>query len=465
MSEIQPTREDAHMEIGVSFRHNPKIYSFVATGIRLSIGDKVLVRTEKGVDLGEVMELRGRVDDERAAQLMPVVRKATAEDLEHIAEQQEREKQALEICAEAIEQHGLPMKLIDANLSFDNTRLVFFFSADGRVDFRELVRDLARAFRMRIELRQIGVRDEAKLLGGLGPCGRRLCCKTFMRDFEPVGIRMAKDQGLALNPAKISGLCDRLMCCLLFEHNTYCALRDDLPKRGERVMTDHGPGTVREIALIKEELTIALDDGSEVRVRACRVWPVDGEPPPPEETSADTEGEPDAPGRTGSRATSSGRLPSSQSSAPAPPQAPEGPASEAGAEEEPSKSKRRRRSRKRRSEDEGPQTAAASPAQIQGAATSAERSEGAEGGQREDRRRSRRSRGRRSGSADQHAAQSRSARPQSHPPADAQASPASSGETGSSSRRQRRRRSRRKSGGQSERSEQSGQRSRDGGST
>ena len=157
------------------------------------------------------------------------------------------EKQALEICAEAIEQHGLPMKLIDANLSFDNTRLVFFFSADGRVDFRELVRDLARTFRMRIELRQIGVRDEAKLLGGLGPCGRRLCCKTFMRDFEPVGIRMAKDQGLALNPAKISGLCDRLMCCLLFEHKTYCALRDDLPKRGERVMTDHGPGTVREV--------------------------------------------------------------------------------------------------------------------------------------------------------------------------------------------------------------------------
>lgn len=446
MSEIQPTREDAHMEIGVSFRHNPKIYSFVATGIRLSIGDKVLVRTEKGVDLGEVMELRGRVDGERAAQLMPVVRKATAEDLEHVAEQQEHEKQALEICAEAIEQHGLPMKLIDANLSFDNTRLVFFFSADGRVDFRELVRDLARTFRMRIELRQIGVRDEAKLLGGLGPCGRRLCCKTFMRDFEPVGIRMAKDQGLALNPAKISGLCDRLMCCLLFEHKTYCTLRDDLPKRGERVMTDHGPGTVREVALIKEELTIALDDGSEVRVRAGRVWPVDGEPPPPEETGVDTEGEPGA--------TSPGRLPSSQSSAPAPPQAPEGPTSEAGAEEEPGKPKRRRRSRKRRSEDEDPQAAA----------LSAERSESAEGGQREGQRRSRRSRGRRSGGADQHAAQSGSARPQSHPSADAQASPASSGETGSSSRRQRRRRSRRKSGGQSGRSEQSGQRSRDGGS-
>ena len=274
MTETPQSRDDWHMEIGVSFRHNPKIYSFVATGTRLSIGDRVLVRTEKGVDMGEVMELKGRIMPARADELMPVVRKATADDHQHIAEQQKREKQALEICAEAIEKHGLPMKLIDANLSFDNTRLVFFFSADGRVDFRELVRDLARTFRMRIELRQIGVRDEAKLLGGLGPCGRRLCCKTFMREFEPVGIRVAKDQGLALNPSKISGLCDRLMCCLLFEHETYCALRAELPERGDRVRTEHGPGTVREVVLLKEELRVALDDGTEITVRASEAGPL-----------------------------------------------------------------------------------------------------------------------------------------------------------------------------------------------
>ncbi len=277
MTDAPQPRDDWHMEIGVSFRHNPKIYSFVATGTRLSIGDKVLVRTEKGVDMGEVMELRGRIESERAEELMPVVRKATADDHQHIAEQQKREKQALKICAEAIEKHGLPMKLIDANLSFDNTRLVFFFSADGRVDFRELVRDLARTFRMRIELRQIGVRDEAKLLGGLGPCGRRLCCKTFMREFEPVGIRVAKDQGLALNPSKISGLCDRLMCCLLFEHDTYCALRAELPERGDRVRTEHGPGTVREVALLKEELRVALDDGTETIVPASEAGPLTAE--------------------------------------------------------------------------------------------------------------------------------------------------------------------------------------------
>jgi cell fate regulator YaaT (PSP1 superfamily) len=223
--------------------------------------------------MGEVMELKGRASEERAEKLMPVVRKATEEDLEHIEEQERREKQALKICDEKIDDHGLPMKLIDASLSFDNTRLVFYFSADGRVDFRELVRDLAKTFRLRIELRQIGVRDEAKLLGGLGPCGRRLCCKTFMRDFEPVGIRVAKDQGLALNPNKISGLCDRLMCCLLFEHETYCELRDELPSRGDRVMTEHGPGTVKDVMMLKEKLEVHLDDGTELSLNACEVRP------------------------------------------------------------------------------------------------------------------------------------------------------------------------------------------------
>jgi len=269
MSDADRGRINGATEVGVRFRHNPKVYSFVVEDMRLSIGDRVLVRSEKGVDMGEVMELKGRVTQERAEQLMPVVRKATEEDIEHIEEQERREKQALKICAEKIEEHGLPMKLIDSSLSFDNTRLVFYFSADGRVDFRELVRDLAKTFRLRIELRQIGVRDEAKLLGGLGPCGRRLCCKTFMRDFEPVGIRVAKDQGLALNPNKISGLCDRLMCCLLFEHETYCALRNELPSRGDRVLTEQGPGTVRDVMLLKEQVEVHLDDGTEIKAKVC----------------------------------------------------------------------------------------------------------------------------------------------------------------------------------------------------
>lgn len=291
MTEADRGQANGAIEVGVRFRHNPKVYSFAAEGVRLSIGDRVLVRSEKGVDMGEVMELRGRISGERAAELMPVVRKATEDDLRHIEEQERRERQALRICGEKIAEHNLPMKLIDASLSFDNTRLVFYFSADGRVDFRELVRDLAKTFRLRIELRQIGVRDEAKLLGGLGPCGRRLCCKTFMRDFEPVGIRVAKDQGLALNPSKISGLCDRLMCCLLFEHETYCALRRELPSRGDRVLTEKGPGVVREVMLLKEQVTVHLDDGSEITVnvrelKAGRDDAPAGEPaPPPEQPS------------------------------------------------------------------------------------------------------------------------------------------------------------------------------------
>lgn len=308
MSDSDKGRINGATEVGVRFRHNPKVYSFIAEQMRLSIGDRVLVRTEKGVDMGEVMELKGRVTEERAEQLMPVVRKATGEDLEHIEEQERREKRALKICGEKIEEHGLPMKLIDSSLSFDNTRLVFYFSADGRVDFRELVRDLAKTFRLRIELRQIGVRDEAKLLGGLGPCGRRLCCKTFMRDFEPVGIRVAKDQGLALNPNKISGLCDRLMCCLLFEHETYCALRNELPSRGDRVLTEQGPGTVRDVLLLKEQVEVHLDDGTEINAKVCDLRPLRDKPKDQREGQQDEgDGRRSEQGRSDERRGSRGR--------------------------------------------------------------------------------------------------------------------------------------------------------------
>ncbi len=432
MTDTPQPRDDGHMEIGVSFRHNPKIYSFVATGIRLSIGDKVLVRTEKGVDMGEVMELKGRIMPERAGELMPVVRKATTDDLEHIAEQQQREKQALKICAEAIEKHGLPMKLIDANLSFDNTRLVFFFSADGRVDFRELVRDLARTFRMRIELRQIGVRDEAKLLGGLGPCGRRLCCKTFMREFEPVGIRVAKDQGLALNPSKISGLCDRLMCCLLFEHETYCALREELPARGERVRTEHGPGTVREVMLLKEELRVALDDGTEVTVRACETGPLSVEPEPAEDAREPTE--------RAAATEARGRREDAQ-------------AGDDGAE-------------RRQSQAGGEQDRPESQADRRTPGEGGEEQKRAKRGGRSRRRRPRRKRSSRGGQQDQQKQQAGQQTQQGGRQKDQQKQDGQSGSSkeGSSRRRRgRRRRPRRKSGGRG--GEQSGQSKSDGGST
>jgi len=270
------TVEDEQWEVGVRFQRSGKAYSFASKGLVVHLGDEVLVRTEKGVDLGQVVEIGGRVLEEAAKGLMPVVRVATEEDLEHSRGQGKKEKSALATCAEKVGEHDLPMKLVDAHLSFDNTRLVFYFSADGRVDFRDLVRDLAKTFRKRIELRQIGVRDEAKLLGGIGPCGRRLCCKTFLRHFEPVGIRVAKDQGLALNPNKISGLCDRLMCCLRFEHKMYQELKASLPSKGDKVNTEGGPGRVTDVHLLKEELVVSLEDGREVRVAASEADVVEG---------------------------------------------------------------------------------------------------------------------------------------------------------------------------------------------
>ncbi len=262
------TVEGEQWEVGVRFQRSGKAYSFASKGLAVHLGDQVLVRTEKGVDLGQVVEIGGRVLEEAAEGLMPVVRVATEEDLEHSRGQEEKEKSALATCVEKVAEHELPMKLVDAHLSFDNTRLVFYFSAEGRVDFRDLVRDLAKTFRKRIELRQIGVRDEAKLLGDIGPCGRRLCCKSFLQNFEPVGIRVAKDQGLALNPNKISGLCDRLMCCLRFEHEMYRELKASLPSKGEKVNTSVGVGQVTAVHLLKEELVVALEDGRELRVTA-----------------------------------------------------------------------------------------------------------------------------------------------------------------------------------------------------
>ncbi len=223
---------------------------------------------------------------------------ATDEDLAHAAEQEERERRALEVCDERITAHKLPMKLIDAHLSFDNTRLVFLFASEGRVDFRELVRDLAKTFRMRIELRQVGVRDEAKLLGGLGPCGRQLCCKMFMRNFEPVGIRIAKDQDLALNPNKLSGLCDRLMCCLRFEHQTYVENKARLPKKGVRVKVGESTGQVTSVYVLKEELRIHMEDGRDITVHRSEVEPLGPGEGPAQPPVVEREDRPEPPARS-----------------------------------------------------------------------------------------------------------------------------------------------------------------------
>jgi len=243
--------------VGVSFRRGGKVYYFSPNNIRVKPGDHVLAKTERGVDLGEVIflkdELRG---DDNSKPMKPLLRRATRDDRlrEEILRQREREAQVA--CSQKIAEHNLPMKLVDADYTFDGQRLVFFFSAEGRVDFRALVRDLAEHFGCRIELRQIGVRDEAKMLGGLGPCGRPLCCAQWLRNFDPVGIRVAKDQGMSLNPAKISGICDRLMCCLLYEHEVYKDLAERMPKVGDEVRGQGKTGRVKSVTALRERVTI-----------------------------------------------------------------------------------------------------------------------------------------------------------------------------------------------------------------
>lgn len=243
--------------VGVSFRHGGKVYYFAANGVRVQPGDHVLARTERGVDIGEVVTIRHDLErGENKEALKPLLRRATGDDLRREERLREREKEAAAICEKKIAEHGLPMKLIDADYTFDGQRLVFYFGAEGRVDFRALVRDLAQTFHCRIELRQVGVRDEARMFGGLGPCGRPLCCAQWLRTFDPVGIKVAKDQGMSLNPTKISGICDRLMCCLLYEQEVYEDLAARLPKRGEQVRGQGGTGTVKDIILLKESVLV-----------------------------------------------------------------------------------------------------------------------------------------------------------------------------------------------------------------
>ncbi len=250
--------------IGVRFRNVGKIYYFDPDGARLRQGDRVIVETSRGVECGEVMMINREIDEESVPQpLKKLIRLATKEDLARIAENAAKEKTAYQICARKIEAHKLDMKLVSVEYTFDNSKILFYFTADGRIDFRELVKDLASVFRTRIELRQIGVRDEAKMLGGIGICGRPFCCASFLSGFQPVSIKMAKEQGLSLNPVKISGACGRLMCCLKYEQEAYTDLLRSTPPIGSLVSTPEGRGVVTEVNLLTGMLHVRLDGAAE----------------------------------------------------------------------------------------------------------------------------------------------------------------------------------------------------------
>lgn len=253
--------------VGVRFKKAGKIYYFAPNGLPLEVGMNVIVETSRGLEYGEVVIPVKEVAEEQIVQpLKPLVRIATEEDKNNVEANKAKRDEAFRIGLEKIAKHGLPMKLVDVEYTFDNSKIVFYFTADGRVDFRELVKDLASVFRMRIELRQIGVRDEARMIGGLGPCGRCLCCATFLGDFAPVSIKMAKEQSLSLNPTKISGICGRLMCCLRFESELYKDVKPELPSIGDTVEMDIGEGTVVEVDPIDEAMVVGDPDEERVEV-------------------------------------------------------------------------------------------------------------------------------------------------------------------------------------------------------
>ncbi|MBR2279763.1 MAG: stage 0 sporulation family protein [Ruminococcus sp.] len=250
--------------IGVRFKEVGKIYYFDPKNKKLKTGEKVIVETARGIECGVVALANKNIPDEEIIHpLKPLIRKANDNDLSHIEENKKREKEAFKICEQKIAEHNLEMNLVDVEYTFDNNKILFYFTADGRVDFRTLVKDLASVFRTRIELRQIGVRDEAKMLGGLGVCGRPFCCHSFMGDFQPVSIKMAKEQGLSLSPVKISGTCGRLMCCLKYEQEAYLDLLKRTPKVGAIVKTPDGKGLVVENNLIMGRVKVKLDSSPE----------------------------------------------------------------------------------------------------------------------------------------------------------------------------------------------------------
>ncbi len=246
--------------VGVRFKHAGKIYYFDPDKYELEYGDYVIVETVRGIEYGEIVVENKEVEDkEIVSPLKKVIRKATKKDQEKVANNREKEHEAFHICDEKVKKRNLEMKMVDVEYTFDSKKIIFYFTADGRIDFRELVKDLAAVFRTRIELRQIGVRDQAKFLGGIGPCGRECCCCSFLGDFHPVSIKMAKDQNLSLSPTKISGLCGRLMCCLNYEHHHYVAMSKLVPPVGSRVKTTDGSGIVVNNNVITEKTKVKIE--------------------------------------------------------------------------------------------------------------------------------------------------------------------------------------------------------------
>ena len=261
--------------IGVRFRPAGKVYFFDPAGMDIKTGDHVIVETARGIEFGHVVLGSRAVDESKVIQpLKPVIRMATAADEETERRNKEKEKDAFGICLEKIKKHNLQMKLIDAEYTFDNNKVLFYFTADGRIDFRELVKDLAAVFKTRIELRQIGVRDETKIMGGIGICGRPLCCHTYLSEFIPVSIKMAKEQNLSLNPTKISGVCGRLMCCLKNEEETYEELNSKLPNIGDYVTTDDGlKGEVHSVSVLRQLVKVVVTVGKDEK--EIREYPVE----------------------------------------------------------------------------------------------------------------------------------------------------------------------------------------------
>lgn len=259
--------------VGIRFRTAGKIYYFDPLDFELETAMHVIVETARGIEMGTVLIPPKEVEDDKVIQpLKPVIRVATDEDEKNVERNREREKEAFKICKEKIIRHGLEMKLVDAEYTFDNNKLLFYFTADGRIDFRELVKDLAAVFRTRIELRQIGVRDETKMMGGLGICGRELCCKSYLSDFVPVSIKMAKEQNLSLNPTKISGVCGRLMCCLKNEQETYEYLNSRMPNVGDIVVSRDGTrGEVKSLNVLRQYVKVLVENGDEKEMREFAV--------------------------------------------------------------------------------------------------------------------------------------------------------------------------------------------------
>ena len=260
------------MVIRVRFKRAAKLYDFDPNGLELHNGMSVVTETARGVELGECMSGVMDVPDERLVlPLKPILRIATEQDLAMQKRNEQAEKEAFDIAIDRIAEHKLEMKLVDVEYAFDHSKIIFYFTANGRVDFRMLVKSLASIFKTRIELRQIGVRDEAKMLGGIGPCGRPICCRTFLSDFTPVSIKMAKEQNLSLNPTKISGLCDRLMCCLKYEQDHYEQTRKRMPRVGREIITPDGSGVINAINVLEETVRVRIAVGDSFELREYKI--------------------------------------------------------------------------------------------------------------------------------------------------------------------------------------------------